>query len=142
GVRTNFSYQLGGGGDDPLNRIQSRSYDLSGPLEPNLPIDATPAVTYAYKTTGDKTRIQQIVTAGMLTEDYSYDSQSRVSEYKRTVEWRWNYPMTTSYLYDSLDLITEVHYPHQYGLAGSPRRIVSHSYDSASRLTGISYDGV
>lgn len=32
GVRTNISYQVSGA-DDPLNRIQSRSYDLSGPLE-------------------------------------------------------------------------------------------------------------
>ncbi len=52
-----------------------------------------------------------------------------------------SYPMTVNYLYDSLDRVTEVHYPAQYGLAGSPRKVVENSYDSASRLSEMKYDG-
>ncbi|MFH4180900.1 hypothetical protein WDA55_22865, partial [Acinetobacter baumannii] len=69
GVRTNFSYQLSGGGVDPLNRLQSRSYDLSGPMQPNLTIHSAPAVTFEYMTTGDRTRIKKVRTQGFLTEE-------------------------------------------------------------------------
>ena len=92
-------------------------------------------------TTGDKSRIKKITTAGLLTEEYSYDAQARVSEYKQTVSGRETYPLTTSYLYDTLDRITEVHYPAQYGLAGNPRKVVGHTYDTANRLTGMTYGG-
>ncbi len=142
GVRTNFSYQISGN-LDPLNRLHSRSYDTSGPLQSGLTIHNTwgSVVTYEYMATGDKTRIKKIETQGILTEEYTYDSQSRVSEFKQTVGSRENYPMTTSYLYDTLDRVNEVHYPAQYGLSGSPRKVVAHSYDSASRLSQMSYDG-
>ena len=49
--------------------------------------------------------------------------------------------MTINYLYDTLDRVTEVHYPEQYGLTGNPRKIVAHSYDTASRLTQMTYGG-
>ena len=144
GVRTKLSYNLSGGGLDPLNRIQSRSYDTSGPLQSGLTIHNTwgALVSYEYVTSGDKSRIKTIETQGILTEEYVYDSESRVSEYKQTVSSRTNYPMTTSYLYDTLDRVKEVHYPAQYGLAGSPRKIVSHTYDSANRAESISYNSV
>ncbi len=54
---------------------------------------------------------------------------------------RPDHPFTTSYLYDTLDRIKEVHYPAQYGLAGSPRKIVAHTYDTASRLSGMTVGG-
>ncbi len=91
--------------------------------------------------TGDKTRIKKVRTAGFLTEDYTYDGESRVNEYKQTVDYRESYPMTTSYVYDSLDRVKEVHYPAQYGLSGNPRKIVAHTYDTASRLTQMTYGG-
>ncbi len=140
GVKTNFSFQISGN-DDPLNRIQSRSYDLSGQLQSGLTIHQAPSVTYEYMTTGDKTRIKKVRTAGFLTEDYTYDGESRVNEYKQTVDYRESYPMTTSYVYDSLDRVKEVHYPAQYGLSGNPRKIVAHTYDTASRLTQMTYGG-
>ncbi|MFN3420056.1 MAG: RHS repeat domain-containing protein, partial [Pyrinomonadaceae bacterium] len=141
GVRTNFSYQLSGGGVDPLNRLQSRSYDLSGPMQPNLTIHSAPAVTFEYMTTGDRTRIKKVRTQGFLTEEYSYDALSRVSEYKQTVDYRPNYPMTVNYLYDALDRVTEVYYPAQYGLTGSPRKTLANTYDKASRLSSLKIDG-
>lgn len=67
--------------------------------------------------------------------------ESRVSEYKQTVDHRENYLMTTSYLYDTLGRVSEVHYPAQYGLSGSPRKIDGHSFDTASRLTQMTYGG-
>ncbi len=140
GVKTHFSYQTGGA-DDPLNRLQSRVYDLSGLLEPNQTIHAAPSVTYEYMTAGDKTRISRIRTAGILTEDYIYDGESRVSSYTQTVDSRTSYPLTVSYLYDTLSRVKEVHYPAQYGIAGSPRKVVEHIYDTASRLTSLKVGG-
>jgi hypothetical protein len=49
--------------------------------------------------------------------------------------------MTVSYIYDSLDRITDVRYPAQYGMTGSPRKLVHHSFDVASRLTSLTVDG-
>ena len=49
--------------------------------------------------------------------------------------------MEVDYLYDSLDRIKEVHYPEQYGPLGGARKIVAHAYDTASRLTGMTYGG-
>jgi RHS repeat-associated protein len=139
GVKTNYSYQISGA-DDPLNRLQGRSYDLSGPLAPNLPILSAPPVNYQYMTTGDKTRISRISTISLLTEDFSYDGEGRVSDYSQTIDFRSSYPMTVSYLYDSLDRVTDVRYPAQYGIAGSPRKLINHTYDTASRLTSLKID--
>ena len=137
GVRTNYSYQMGGA-DDPLNRLQARSYDLSGPLAPN--VLSAPPVYYQYMTTGDKTRISRISTISLLTEDFSYNVEGRVSEYNQIIDGRTSYPMTTSYLYDTLDRVTEVRYPAQYGIAGSPRKLITNTYDTASRLTSLKID--
>ena len=141
GVRTSFSYQLSGS-DDPLNRIQSRSYDISGPLSSGTVVSAAPAVTYEYMTTGDKSRILKIRTAGILTEDFLYDSQARVSEFKQTVDGRESYPWRTNYTYDSTDRLTNVEYPAQYGVAGNPRKIVEHTYDVTSRVASLKFDAV
>ncbi|HEY0111002.1 MAG TPA: RHS repeat-associated core domain-containing protein [Fibrella sp.] len=140
GVKTHFSYQVGGA-EDPLNRLQAVIYDLSGPLDPNLPIHASSNSSYEYMTTGDKTRIKKIRTDGILTEDIIYDVEGRVSEYTQTVDYRQSYPMTVSYLYDTINRVTEVRYPAQYGLTGSPRKVVQHSYDLAGRLTSLKVDG-
>jgi RHS repeat-associated protein len=140
GVRTNFSYQISGA-DDPLNRLQAVSYDLSGPLETNLTIHAAATVTYSYMTTGDKVRLSQIRTDGLLTENFGYDVEGRVSDYTQTVDYRTNYPMTVSYLYDTLDRITDVRYPAAYGLPNNPRKLIQNSYDVASRLSSFKVDG-
>jgi RHS repeat-associated protein len=49
--------------------------------------------------------------------------------------------MTMSYLYDTANRLTEVRYPAQYGMAGSPRKTVNPSYDNASRLTQMNVNG-
>src|ERR1044072_9077375 len=126
---------------DPLNRMQVVLYDLSGPPEPNLTIHQAPGVTYQYKTTGDKMRIQSIRTDGMLTEDFAYDSYGRLSDLTETVDYRTNYPMVFSYLYDSLNRVSDLRYPAQYGLTGNPRRLVHNTYDISGRVSGMSVDG-
>ncbi|MGH9949122.1 MAG: RHS repeat-associated core domain-containing protein, partial [Pyrinomonadaceae bacterium] len=141
GIKSLYSFELSGGGQDPLNRLQSMSYDHSGPLDTSLSIYASQPTTYSYMTTGDRTRIQAVSTNYILAETFTYDVEGRVSENTKTVQWRANYPFVTSYLYDTLDRVKEVHYPAQYGLAGSPRKIVANTYDAASRLTTMTVGG-
>src|SRR5207247_1875621 len=50
GVKTNFSYSIGGN-IDPLNRLQSISYDTFG-ADQTYPISSAPNVTFSYMTTG------------------------------------------------------------------------------------------
>lgn len=137
GVKTIFSYQVNNV-DDSLNRLQSVTYDLSGPRDTSIPIAAAAQVVYSYMTSGDVTRLQSVTAVGVSTETYVYDSQSRVSDYTLTLTSRPNYPMTTSYIYDSLDRVTDVRYPAQYPQA--TRKLVHHDYDVASRLSGLSVD--
>ncbi len=145
GVKAKYIYQFWGGGDDPLNRLQRIEYDLSGPRDTSITVHATSPTNHTYEPAGDKMRIKQIQTEGMLTEDFLYDVEGRVIENKQTVEYRWSHPMTTSYLYDTLDRVKEVTYPAQYGIPAqggnpaNPRKIVAHTYDTASRLTGMTY---
>lgn len=142
GVKTNYAYyNLANGAEDALNRLQAVIYDLSGPREPNLQINTAYNVTYEYMTTGDKGRIRKIEAPGLVKDEYAYDAEGRVSDYTQTVASRESYPMTTSYLYDTLDRITDVRYPAQYGLQSSPRKLVQHTYDTASRLTSLKVDG-
>ncbi len=147
GVRTNYSYYNQAiSGEDPLNRIQAVTYDLSGPRLPDssLPIHAASNITYEYITTGDKSRIKKVETAGILKEEYEYDPEGRVQDYTQTIASRETRPFKTSYEYDTLSRVTKVRYPAQYGMTGlsDPRRIVENSYDAASRLTSLKVNGV
>ena len=90
--------------------------------------------------TGDKTRIKKVIAAGMSEEEYFYDTEGRLSDYKLTIQTRSNYPFQTSYLYDTLSRVTEIRYPQQYGLSGNPRKVVNQTYDTASRLSSLSYN--
>jgi RHS repeat-associated protein len=140
GVKTLFSYQVSGV-DDPLNRLQSVSYDLSGTLDTSSPIAATAPISYEYIPGGDVTSLLRVTTSGVSTEVYAYDGESRVSSQTLTLTSRPSFPMVTSYIYDSLDRITDIYYPAQYGVIGSPRKVVHHDYDVASRLSGLKVDG-
>ena len=141
GVKAKNIYQFWGGGDDPLNRLQRIEYDTAGPKDTSLPINSAPASNFTYMTTGDKARIQEIDTEYMVNQAYTYDVEGRVSKYTQKIKYRESYPMEVDYLYDSLDRVKEVKYPAQYGIAGNPRKIVAHTYDAASRLTGMTYGG-
>jgi RHS repeat-associated protein len=99
----------------------------------------TPEV-YLYAATGDKARILQVRTVGILTEGFSYDGEGRLYESTETVDGRAE--MKMSYLYDSLDRTKEVRYPAQYGISGSPRKIIEPTYDVASRLSSLKVNSV
>lgn len=141
GIKSLYSYDFVGGGQDPLNRIQQISYDHSGPKDTSLPIYQSQPTFYTYMTSGDKTRVHGIYTQAILAEEFSYDVEGRVSTNTKTVQYRANHPFVTSYLYDTLDRVKEVTYPAQYGLAGDPRKVVAHTYDTASRLSGMTIGG-
>jgi RHS repeat-associated protein len=131
GVKTNFVYN-----NDPLNRLQGVTYDKSGADTAHTIHDATP-INLSYMSAGDKTRVSQAQTWNTL-ETNSYDVEGRISEY--TLNLVSGQPLTTSYLYDSLNRLTEVRYPAQYGVAGNPRKVVTPTYDETSRLKELKVD--
>lgn len=139
GVVTNFSYTVNGQ-PDPLNRLQSVSCAV--PAGSSIPSAA--AVSYLYETDAakDRTRIRQIVTAGVSTEALDYDSEGRLHQRTLTLDGRASYPFTTNYTYDSLHRVTDVTYPAQYGVAGAPRKVVHHDFAAAGRLSGLEVNGV
>lgn len=163
GVKTNFWYFNSQGHTDPadgtipepLNRLQSISYDTSGDPNHNLPpgdpnyylrvLDAA-TVTYQYRTKDtpshvrDVTQPVSVTTNGVSVETYDYDAESRVNIKSITLNGRP--AMVTDYAYDSLDRVTDVTYPkRELGVTGSPRKVVHHDYDVASRLTSLTVDG-
>lgn len=142
GVKTHYVYaDPNTGAPDPLNRLRVKYYELPAERDTSYPINAAFNVSYDYETSGDQDRIRKMESSGLAKEEYVYDSEGRVRDYKQTVAYRESYPMTMTYIYDSLDRIKEFHYPAQYGIGGSPRKIVEQSYDSASRLSTLKYGG-
>ncbi len=165
GVKTNFWYFNPAGhsdpGDgtapDPLNRLQSVSYDTTAdpnhslqPSDPNYYLRVLDAATvnYAYRTKNtstqllDVTQLTSVTTSGVTasTESYDYDFEGRLNFKSLVVNGRP--PMETNYAYDNLDRIQDVTYPKQeLGVAFSPRKVVHHDYDIASRLTSLTVDG-
>ena len=137
GVKTYYSYLISGN-LDPLNRLQGISYDKSTADATYTIADAS-SVSVSYMASGDKTRVYQVNTAN-VSEENSYDTEGRVSEYKVIYAGQTAQPFVTNYLYDTTNRLAEVRYPAQYGLSGNPRKIINPSYDQASRLTQMSVD--
>lgn len=137
GVRTSYNYN-----GDPLNRIQSVHYDLTGAREnlPNSPVAAAPDVSYGYMTTGDVTRVSS-VTAGASTQTFSYDDpEGRQNQSSLTVNGRA--PYLINYVYDSLGRVRDVRYPAEYGLYAAPRKLMHQDFDAGGRLSGVQMDSV
>lgn len=132
--------------NDPLNRLQTVSYDTSGFGDWAYPITAAPGVTYNYRQRSsagdlkDTTQTTSVVVAGFSTESYDFDAESRLSDVTLTLNSRLNFPMTSSYLYDTLDRNTQARYPKQYGETGEPRKVVNQEFDAASRLSTLRVD--
>jgi YD repeat-containing protein len=93
-------------------------------------------------TTGDQTRLYQASTSGVATEQNNYDAYGRISDYSLTLSARSSFPMTSSYSYDSANRVTQVTYAAQYGISGTPRKAIAPGYDTASRLNSMLVDGV
>jgi RHS repeat-associated protein len=142
GVKTVYSYN-----SDPLNRLQSVSWDTSGFGDTGNPIVSAATVSYSYRTKAsqtdskDVTQLSSVTASGVSTEGYEYDTEGRVYTQTVTLASRSSYPFVTTYSYDSLDRATDVRYPAEYGNGTAPRKVVHHDYDIASRLTGLTYDG-
>jgi len=140
GVKTVFSYN-----NDPLNRLQSVSWDTSGFGDSANPILGAATVSYNYRTKAnssdlvDLTQLSSVTASGVSTENYTYDTEGRVSSKSLTLTSRSSYPFVTDYIYDSLDRIRDVRYPAEYS-NGNARKVVHHDYDVASRLTGVTFD--
>ena len=142
GVKTVYSYN-----GDPLNRLQSVSWDTSGFGDMANPIFAAAPVNYSYLTKDgpltlrDITQLSSVTASGVSTESYIYDTEARLFSQTVTLNSRPLFPMVTDYSYDSLDRVTDVHYPAEYGNGQQQRKAVHHNYDIASRLTSLTFDG-
>jgi len=141
GVKTVYTYN-----NDPLNRLQSVSWDTSGFGDTGNPILAAATVTYQYRQKSspserkDVTQRASVTTAGVSTESYDYDTEGRVSSETDTLTSRSSYPLVTDFIYDSLDRVRDVRYPSEFGNGSSPRKVVHHDYDIAGRITGVTFD--
>lgn len=131
GVKTNFNYNVGAS-PDPLNRLQGVSYDTTS-ADTSYGMHAATGATMEYMPTGDKTRVKKVIDY-LATEENAYDIEGRISDYTLTIAARPNHPLVTSYLYDTVNRLTEVRYPAQYGVSGNLRRMVTPGYDESSRL--------
>ena len=142
GVKTVYSYN-----NDPLNRLQSISWDTSGFGDTGNPILAAATVSYQYRQKSaaneikDITQLETVTTTGVSTESYSFDSEGRVSSKTLTLTSRPSFPFVTNYTFDKLDRLTDVLYPKQYGNGTAPRKVVHNDYEIASRVSGLTYDG-
>ncbi len=142
GVKTIYNYN-----SDPVNRLQSVSWDVSGFGDAANPILSAATVSYQYRTKSsgsqllDIAQLSSVTTTGISTESYSYDSEGRASSKSLTLTSRPSYPFVTDYIFDALDRITDVRYPAEYGNGTQPRKVVHHDFDIASRLTGLTVDG-
>jgi len=142
GVKTVFTYN-----SDPLNRLQTLSYDTTGFGDTGNPILPAATVTYTYRAKGsptdlkDVTQVASISTAGVSTESFAYDTEGRISAKTLTVSSRPSYPFVTDFIYDTLDRTVDVRYPAQYGNGAQLRKVVHHNYDAASRLSSMTFDG-
>jgi RHS repeat-associated protein len=141
GVKTVYTYS-----SDPLNRLQSVSWDTSGFGDTANPILSAATVSYQYRTKAspsdltDVTQLASVTASGVSTETYAFDTEARVSSKTLTLTSRPYYPMVTDYTFDTLDRVTDVRYPAEYGNGSAPRKVVHHDYDIASRLSGLTYD--
>ena len=141
GVKTMYTFN-----NDPLNRLQSVTFDTTGFGDTANPILPAATISYQYRTKGtaselkDVTQMSGVTVAGVSTESFSFDTEGRVSSRTLTLNSRSSYPFVTDYIYDALERITDVRYPAEYGNGAQGRKLVHHNFDVASRLTGLTVD--
>src|SRR6201991_339867 len=142
GVKTVYTYNA-----DPLNRLQSISWDTSGFGDTSNPILAAATVTYQYRTksTGtelkDVTQVASVSTAGINTLSFAFDIDGRISAKTLTLSSRVSSPFITNSTFYSLSRVKDLLYPASYGNGSSLCNLVLHDYDVASRSSGLTYDG-
>ena len=134
GVITTYSY-------DDLRRMTGVSYNVSGATG----VASTPTVTYSYDTgasSATKGLMLSVSISGQSSENYSYDTDNRLSSLTRTIGTR-NY--ATGYQYTTANQLTQLTYPStravniNHDSIGRLSSVVNNS-DSANYLSGISYN--
>lgn len=93
-------------------------------------------------TTGDVTRPRRVTTDGVCTEEYDYDAEGRLIKKTLTMIGRPDYPYTIDYAYDSLNRLVDITYPAEYGIAGTPRKLMHHDFSLANKLGSLKVDGL
>lgn len=136
GARTTYTYD-----NDPLNRLKTIAYSTAGVGDASSPVEAASTIRYDYVTTGDLSRLSRVVADGMSTEDFAYDAEGRPWRKTLTLASRPGYPMSIEYTYNTINKITDVRYPTQYGTSGATK-YVHYDFDAASRLSALKVNGV
>lgn len=137
GVKAVFNY-----GTDPLGRLQGVAYDISGVGDLGQPVAPAPATSFRYVTTGDLTRIDQVTINGVGAESHGYDAHGRLSATKLDFDSWPQHPMVVDYVHDSLDRLSDLHYPLDYGTGRTQRRHVHQDYDQSGRPMATKLNGL
>lgn len=146
GVKTIYDYV-----NDPLNRLQEVRYDTTGFGDTANLIFQAASVSYLYMATGDVTRLWSVLTQGVCTQQYGYDSEGRLISEAVTMT-RQPGTLVTNYSYDCLNRLTDLLYPAQKppdvieGTEGlstlrNPRKVVHYDYGVGSRLKKLQMRG-
>ena len=140
GVKTIYDYA-----DDPLNRLQHVTYDLSGFGDKANPVMPSPPVTFRYMTTGDVTRVFQVVMQrendnSWGLHEYGYDSEGRLAS--KALSYLGNPQLVSNYKYDNFDRLTQEIYPAEYGTAAATREQIDYIYGTGGVLSELMIDGV
>lgn len=136
GVKTVFHYD-----NDPLNRIQSVTYDTTGFGDTENPILPAADIKYEYMPVGDVTRLFRLTVNGITSETYDYNNKGLLKQKTRLLAIRPNHPFTSDYEYDSFDRLTDQIYPAAYWMEGLPRQRVHQDFDIAGQVADIKVDG-
>jgi YD repeat-containing protein len=118
GVNTTYAYN-----NDPLDRLQEITYDLSGAWDSNNPVAPSPNVFFNYMKTGDMRRpMAAYSSAGsnpsLCEQDYGYDAEGRLAS--RSSTCRAGQPLAIDYGYDPLNRITTAPIQSSTGQQASP----------------------
>lgn len=168
GIKTVYDYE-----NDPLDRVQAVSYDMSGFGDTANPVLSAAPVYFTYAPNGDVTRVTQITIANSgngsqnaarqqpnvpiptpvgiwALETFTYDGQARIASKTLSYPGQDLPPLAINYEYDSLNRLTHLTYPPEYGTPTAERKNVDYTYqlgqlndlkiDGAEQASGLTYN--
>ncbi len=144
GVIAQYNY-----GTDPLNRLLSVHYDSTSNFgDTGNPVVPTGDITYQYRQDAntDGTQVSQVLfgpTGDFLggSISYGYDNFGRLQTKTQSINGLTGFDQVVEYTPDSLNRLGQTKYPAQYGLPQDPRKIITKSFDAASRVSGLQVAG-
>jgi RHS repeat-associated protein len=154
GIKALYEYN-----DDPLDRLQKVSYDVTGFGDKDHPVTRACPVTYEYMKDGDVTRLSQVrsetscvaeqynddsrgplvTTQDGIVEQYGYDSEGRLTS--KTLGFPNTPPFVQDYDYDSLNRLSNERYPAEYGIDQAHRQTIHYEYAIGGLLKKLQVDG-